>query len=238
MQKPSLHNYLTVAVFGIAMAYLESAVVVYMRELYYPEGFNFPLRMIEGRIAVTEIFREAATMLMLITIAMIVSKRAIERFAWFIYTFAVWDIFYYVFLFILLGWPPSLMTWDILFMIPVTWTGPVVAPVINSITMIILANIIIHNSSLKPGFRVKITEWTLLVVGSCIVLYTYMEGYTRYMLKKFTFSDLLTISPKKEMMEYALNFIPSCFTWSLFILAEIFFFYAIFLMIKNGKTKK
>ena len=238
MQKPSLHNYLTVAVFGIAMAYLESAVVVYMRELYYPEGFNFPLRMIEGRIAVTEIFREAATMLMLITIAMIVSKRAIERFAWFIYTFAVWDIFYYVFLFILLGWPPSLMTWDILFMIPVTWTGPVVAPVINSITMILLAIVIIRNSKLNPDFKVRIMEWLLLLIGSGIVLYVYMEGYTRYMLKKFSPGDLLTIAPSKDMMEYALNFIPSHFTWSLFILAEIFFVYAIFLMIKNGKTKK
>ena len=229
------HNFLITGIFAIAMAYLESAVVVYMREIYYPEGFSFPLKMIEGRIAFTEIFREAATMIMLITIALIVSRRAIERFAWFIYTFAIWDIFYYVFLYLLLGWPSSLLTWDILFMIPVTWTGPVLAPVINSLTMILLAAVIIHNSNMKPGIRVKLTEWTLLIVGSCIVLYTYMEGYTRYMLKKFTFGDLLSISPKKEMMEFALNYIPSRFTWSLFILAEILFFLAIFLMIKNGK---
>jgi len=235
MQKNKTHNFLIVVTFGIAMAYLESAVVIYMREIYYPEGFSFPLKMIEGRIAVTEIFREAATMVMLITVAMIVSKRAIERFAWFICTFAIWDIFYYVFLFLLIGWPQSILTWDILFLIPVTWTGPILAPVINSLTMILLASAIIHNAKQNPNFKVRILEWTLLLTGSGIILYVYMEGYTRYMLKKFNPHDLLSISPKKEMMEYALNFIPSHFTWSLFILAEIFFFYAIFLMIKNGK---
>jgi hypothetical protein len=65
-----------------------------------------------------------------------------------------------------------------------------------------------------------------------------MEGYTSYMMKKFSPGDLLTIAPSKDMMEYALNFIPVDFTWSLFILAEIFFFYAIFLMMKNGKTAR
>lgn len=110
------------------MAFLESAVVVYLRAIYYPDGNLFPMKLIEGRIAVTELWREAATMVMLITVAVIVSKRAIERFAWFIYAFAIWDIFYYVFLYFLLGWPQSLLTWDILFLIPVTWTGPVLAP--------------------------------------------------------------------------------------------------------------
>jgi hypothetical protein len=31
------------AVFSMAMGYLESAVVVYLRKLYYPDGFKFPL---------------------------------------------------------------------------------------------------------------------------------------------------------------------------------------------------
>jgi hypothetical protein len=237
MQKNKTYNFLIVALFAIAMAYLESAVVVYMRAIYYPDGFIFPLKLIEGRIAFTEIFREAATMVMLITVAMIVSKRAIERFAWFICTFAIWDIFYYVFLFLLIGWPQSILTWDILFLIPVTWTGPVLAPVINSITMILLAIVIIRNSKLNPHFKVRIMEWLLLLIGSGIVLYVYMEGYTRYMLNKFSPHDLLTIAPSKDMMEYALNFIPSHFTWSLFILAEILFFIAIYLIFHRTNRK-
>ena len=198
MNKNNNPGFISVAIFAIAMAFLESAVVVYLRAIYYPDGFIFPLKLIEGRIAITELWREAATMVMLITIAVIISKRGIERFAWFIYAFAIWDIFYYVFLYFLLGWPQSLLTWDILFLIPVTWTGPVLAPVINSLTMILLASVIIHHSTSKDGFRVKFFDWVLLILGSCIVIYTYTEGYTRYMLMRFSINDLFIISPKKR----------------------------------------
>jgi membrane protein implicated in regulation of membrane protease activity len=57
--------------------------------------------------------------------------------------FAIWDIFYYIFLWLLIGWPESFFTWDILFLLPVTWVGPVLAPVINSLTMIVLAGLIL-----------------------------------------------------------------------------------------------
>jgi hypothetical protein len=236
MIKNNESNFLSVAIFAIAMAFLESAVVVYLRAIYYPDGIIFPLKLIEGRIAITELWREVATMVMLITIAVIVSKRAIERFAWFIYAFAIWDIFYYIFLYFLLGWPQSLFTWDILFLIPVTWTGPVLAPVINSLTMILLAYVIIHHSAFKTGFRVKIFEWSLLIFGSCIVIYTYIEGYTRYMLIRFNISDLINLSPKKEMMEYAAAFVPVHFNWILFGLAEILFFMSILQIIRRKKN--
>jgi hypothetical protein len=231
-------NFLSVAVFAISMAFLESAVVVYLRAIYYPEGFIFPLKLIEGRIAVTELWREVATMVMLITVAVIVSKRAIERFAWFIFAFAIWDIFYYIFLYLLLGWPPSVMTWDILFLIPVTWTGPVLAPVINSVTMILLASVIIHNAAIKSEFRVKLNEWALLIVGSCFVIYAYIDGYTRYMMQRFDISDILSISPGKEIMDYASGFIPDKFNWMLFLLAEVLFFLTIYLIIKRTKGHK
>jgi hypothetical protein len=231
-------NFISVAIFAIAMAYLESAVVVYLRAIYYPDGIIFPLKLIEGNIAITELWREVATMIMLITVAVIVSKRATERFAWFIYAFAIWDIFYYVFLYFLIGWPQSLLTWDILFLIPVTWTGPVLAPVINSLTMILLASVIIHYSALKNSFRVKISEWTFLIVGSFIVIYTYIEGYTRYILLRFNISDLFTLSPGKELLDYSAMFIPVNFNWILFGMAEILFFVSIYQIIKHGKGKK
>jgi hypothetical protein len=237
MFKNNKSNFFSVAVFAIAMAFLESAVVVYLRAIYYPDGIIFPMKLIEGRIAITELWREVATMAMLITVAFIVSKRGIERFAWFIYAFAIWDIFYYVFLYFLLGWPQSLLTWDILFLIPVTWTGPVLAPVINSLTMILLASIIIHQSNLKNSFKVNIFEWALLILGSCIVIYTYVEGYTRYMLMRFNISDLINISPKKEMMEYAAMFVPVHFNWILFGVAEGLFFISIYLIIKRAGRK-
>ncbi|HPB25925.1 MAG TPA: hypothetical protein PLE11_09195, partial [Bacteroidales bacterium] len=94
-----------ILLFSIAMGYLESAVVIYIRELYYPEGFAFPMKLISEKIMITEFFREAATMLMLLGTAIIAGRNAIERFAYFIMCFGIWDIFYYVFLYLILGWP-------------------------------------------------------------------------------------------------------------------------------------
>jgi hypothetical protein len=209
------------------MAFLESAVVVYLRDLYYPEGFAFPLKALDNRIALTEILREAATMIMLLSVAFIAQKGALPRFAIFIYTFAVWDIFYYLFLYCLLSWPPTLFTWDILFLIPVTWTGPVLAPVINSLTMILLAILVITRGTKNDGFRLSGFEWTLLIAGSVLTITAYTHPYLSYLLDRFTLRELLRFNPGKEMTGYAMKFIPQKFNWFLFGSAELLFFYCI-----------
>jgi hypothetical protein len=76
-----------ISLFAIAMGFLESAVVVYLRAIYYPGGFAFPLKMITGPIAITELLREAATMIMILAIAMLSDRRRTVRLAWFIYMF-------------------------------------------------------------------------------------------------------------------------------------------------------
>ncbi|MEI2825904.1 MAG: hypothetical protein V9F04_05470 [Dermatophilaceae bacterium] len=114
-------------VYAIAMAFLESAVVIDLRALYYPVEFTFPMAPIDRRIAITELLREVATMVMLLAPGAMLTRRALERFAWFIYCFGVWDIFYYVFLKAILDWPVTLLDWDILFLVPVPWVGPVLA---------------------------------------------------------------------------------------------------------------
>src|SRR5690349_12153523 len=91
--------------FIIALVFLESAVVIYLRRLYYPQGFAFPLVPIPPDIGMIEFLREAATMIMLLGIAVIGGRNTAQRFALFIYSFAVWDIFYYVFLKIFDHWP-------------------------------------------------------------------------------------------------------------------------------------
>ena len=133
-----------ITIFSIAMGFMESSVVVYLREILYPGGFDFPLAPINLHLAITELIREAATLIMLLTIGIIAGRTASERFAWFIFSFAIWDLFYYIFLKLLLGWPESLLTWDILFLIPITWVGPVISPVLVALTMILLAVIIIY----------------------------------------------------------------------------------------------
>lgn len=121
---------------GIAFGYIEAAVVVYLREIYYPDGFLFPVVIIQGRIMLTELLREAATLILLWATVSLAYRRLQSQFAAFFILFGLWDIFYYVFLKLLLNWPESLGTWDILFLIPLPWVGPVWGPVLVSIAFI------------------------------------------------------------------------------------------------------
>lgn len=213
------------------MGFMEAAVVIYLRKIYYPIGFDFPLQFLDANIAIVEILREAATLIMLISIGILTGRTRIERFAHFLFCFAVWDIIYYLILFIFLGWPPSLLTWDVLFLIPTTWTGPVLGPIINSVTMIVLALVI----SLSYGNinRVSLSrrEWFLLIGGSLIVIASYMEDYFRFMLQNFSLGDLLLSVDSKKQIQLATQYTPVAFSWWKFILGEglilsgIFMFY-------------
>jgi len=121
-------NLWPLALFGIAFGYLEAAVVVYLRTIYYPTGFTFPLRPITPFVLSVEIGREAATLAMLVTVAALPGGRRRLWLARLLFTFGLWDIFYYVGLKLLLNWPASLCDWDILFLIPAPWAAPVWAP--------------------------------------------------------------------------------------------------------------
>lgn len=160
--------------FFIAMAFLESAVVVYLRALYYPEGFDFPLAPMSPTLVGTELGREAATILMLLAVPAVVTGRALERFAWFCFGFGVWDIFYYVWLKVLLDWPASFFANDLLFLIPVPWVGPVWAPCVISLGLISTALVILHGRDRDPAFRVSITAWTLLIVGALLMILSFV----------------------------------------------------------------
>lgn len=225
-----------VILFAIAMGYLETAVVVYIRALYYPEGFTFPMKLISDQIMITEFIREAATMIMLIGIAIISGRSAIERFAYFILSFGLWDIFYYVFLYALLGWPQSLMTWDVLFFIPVTWIGPVIGPVINSLTMIILALVIIYYKNKNQRVKTSKFVWPLLIVGSLVVIVSYTMDYVGFMSDKFSFIQLMGIGDTQGILEYATAYIPFNFSWWVFLCGVVMHFAAIGLII--GKNRK
>ncbi|MCX6235685.1 MAG: hypothetical protein NT175_13365 [Bacteroidetes bacterium] len=207
--------------FAVAMAFLESAVVIYLRALYYPGGFDFPLKLMDPRIAGTEIFREAATIIMLLTAGIITGRNNMERFGYFILGFGIWDIFYYLFLKIILNWPESLMTWDILFLIPSVWVGPVLCSIINSLTMILLALLIIHFTNRGKNPMINITEWILLIAGSLVIITSYTEEYIRYVTSEFSLSEILSSSRKDEVLAYAFRFIPQKFNWYIFAVGAI-----------------
>jgi len=215
-----LHRLLiTITAFAIAMAFLESAVVVYMREILYPGGFDFPLSPIPINLALTELFREVATMIMLITIGIVAARRFSTGFAWFIYSFAIWDIFYYVFLWLLLGWPQSLMTWDVLFLIPTTWTGPVLSPVLVSLTMILLAMVILIRAERDKESRIPGKIWVGLILGSLILIFGFIFDYSQHMLTHFSLFEMLQVK-NPEVLEVATSYVPHRFPWWIFGIGE------------------
>ncbi len=120
--------------FAIAMAFVEAAVVVYLRELYYPNGFFVQtvadLQVIPWKILQVEILREVATIVMLASIAFLAFELVKEKLWAFIFAFSLWDIFYYLFLYIFLKWPSSFATTDVYFLIPWPLIGPIWFPLL------------------------------------------------------------------------------------------------------------
>lgn len=161
------------AVFATAFGVIEGAVVVYLREICYPEGFRFPLKEIAPRLLAIEIAREAATLVLLLGAAMLAERRPIRRFAVFAFCFGVWDITYYLALKIFLGWPPSLLTPDILFLIPLPWTGPVLAPVLVSMALIVAAVTLLRRPEDAPSF-LRPLDWIVEVAAGLLVLASFL----------------------------------------------------------------
>jgi len=238
MLTPILKTYIYITIFAIAMGYMECAVVVYLRELYYPEGFDFPLKPIGQNIGITEILREAATLVMLIIAGIFAGRTKTEKFGFFIYCFAIWDIFYYVFLKLILDWPASLLTWDILFLIPTTWVGPVLGPVINSLTMILLAILISYFTNFNNSVKINQTEWILFTLGSVIIIISYIEDYVSFMMDKFSFFEVFDGTKISLLNEYAKNYQPVSFAWWVFMVGEGIILFAIYLFFTRNKTYK
>jgi hypothetical protein len=159
--------------FAVAMAYVESAVVVYLREIYYPGGFAFPIVIIPNRMAAIEVGREAATILMLLGVAMIAGSDGWERFLFFSLSFAVWDLLYYVWLRVFIGWPPSLLTWDVLFLIPVPWLGPVLAPALVSLAMIAASSFLLRLKASGLVLGLSPALWSVAIAGGLVVILSF-----------------------------------------------------------------
>jgi len=137
------------AIFGIAMAHLEGVVVVYLRKalgMLDSESNKESVEKFPKRFLNIEISREAVTIIMLVVIAYLVGATWPERGIFFLWTFAFWDLFYYLSLYILIKWPPSLKTIDVLFLIPVPWIAPVWFPIgVSSLTIISISVLYLMN---------------------------------------------------------------------------------------------
>lgn len=165
---------LWVLIFSVAMAYLEAAVVVYLRTIYYPQGFEFPLKAISAATLFIELGREAATVAMLVAIGIICGRSKIERFAYLMLSFGLWDILYYVWLRVFIGWPASLLTWDILFLIPLPWVGPVLAPILISLALVLSALYLIIREDRRVTFHFPRWAWWIEIVAGLIIIASFL----------------------------------------------------------------
>ena len=154
IEKPpreGLWRWIWVVTFAIAFAWVEGSVVVYLREIYYEGSFYFPIVVLweDGELVVDDLMRiefgrEIATILMLVGVGCAAGKNALQKFCFFMLAFGVWDIFYYVWLWVMVGWPDGLMTWDLLFLVPLPWVGPVITPILIALTMAVAGSLIIY----------------------------------------------------------------------------------------------
>jgi len=163
-----------VLLFAVAFAFVEAAVVVYLRGLYYPGGFTFPLKLVSNQHIAVELAREAATLAMLVTVGILAGRTRWQRTGFFMLAFGVWDLFFYLWLKLVLDWPVTLFDWDILFLIPLPWIGPVIAPVAISVLLVVAGLWIIRTEHQQGVFKPPKLAWALAGVATVVILISFM----------------------------------------------------------------
>jgi hypothetical protein len=194
-----------VVVFAVAMAWVEAAVVFYLRSMmgriepYQPD----PLPVIGG-FALVELPRELATMVMLFAVGFLAGRTWRARIGYAAVAFGVWDIFYYVFLKMMCGWPHSLLDWDILFLLPLPWWGPVLAPVLISLLMILWGTFASQIERTDTPALSNHRAWILNFAGVALALYVFMAD---------------SIAASARGLDAMRTVLPEKFNWPAFLVA-------------------
>lgn len=202
-------NWFILILFAVAMAWMESATVVYLRILlgrlqpYQPDPL--PMHPVYGpNLGVIEVVRELATMVMLATGGWLAGRTPRSRFGLFLVAFGVWDILYYVFLAVMGPWPRSPWDWDVLFLIPLPWWGPVWAPCSIAALMVVGGSLVAlydePGRPLWPGRR----TWVFNGAGALLALALFM-------------ADALSALPHGP--HAVRSVLPTDFQWLPFLLA-------------------
>jgi hypothetical protein len=212
--KHALKIWAWVVVFAIAFAWVESAVVVYLRKIFFDGGFRFPLlvkwkagKHIVGPLVRIEFGREIATVIMLVSVSWVAGKNRIQKLCFFIIAFGMWDIFYYLWLYVMVGWPESLMTWDLLFYVPLPWVGPVIAPLSISLAMVAGGSLMMYYD--EKGYDIRLRWYDLAVELGCGAL----------MIAAFCWDWKNIIQIPGDVKHTG---IPNPFAWWLFLPAYLF----------------
>jgi hypothetical protein len=183
MKKPG-SRYLSLWVLALAFGWIEASVVVYLREIgmresAMPHGSlaNVPVTLawLPGPLVSMEVAREACTLILLAAAAWLAGRRLADRLGAFLVLFGIWDLTYYVVLWLVIGWPPSLRTWDILFLIPVPWAAPVWAPATVAALFVLGGSYLFQTPDRRRRYR-----WTdagILLASVCLILGAFLARW-------------------------------------------------------------
>jgi hypothetical protein len=187
-----------------------------------------------------EWIREIATLVMLAGVGIIAGRNGLQRLFFALFAFGVWDIVYYGALKLMLGWPASLLTWDLLFLIPVSWLGPVLAPVINSLTMILMALLFIGRQESGYYVRPGLSDWVLIISGALVILYTYLVDYSKLLFESGVLSrGADSAEAGEKLVTMITGYVPEKYKWPMFIIGEVLILAAtVNVMIRSHKYPK
>lgn len=200
-------RWIVVVLFALAMAWMESATVFYLRTLVGRvdpyQVTPLPPHRVLGNI---ELVRELATLVMLFAAGWLAGREFRTRFSYMLIAFGVWDIFYYIFLAVMGPWPRSVMDWDVLFLIPLPWWGPVLAPCIIAALMVVGGTLVTQfeggTGPRWPSQQSVLLNWA----GILLALYVFME-------------HAIHVLPQGEAALRGM--LPTKFNWPLFALALV-----------------
>lgn len=160
--------------FGIAFGLVEAAVVVYLRSLAQSHGVDIIGVRLPDHILRIEIFREAATLVILVAMAILAGGTAVSRLGAFLTLFGVWDLFYYVWLKVFLDWPQSLLDGDILFLIPSAWAGPVLAPIAVSVAFVGCGTWTYWREETGSPLRIRPLDWIVEFTAAVVIVASFL----------------------------------------------------------------
>jgi len=188
------------AIYALAMGLVEAAIVIHLRHLYYPDNplVIFPVRLLGNADLALELARELATVLMVAAVAALAARGALRVFAAFLFVFGLWDLGYYFWLKVFLGWPVDWLEWDTLFLIPWAWLGPWLAPALVALLFVVWGAGVLGSGRAGPLARGGLATFA---AGAALALVAFLQPATGAIL---------------HGLEGFRGFVPGGFWWALF----------------------